>query len=356
MHIVFLLPGHGKKPVGGHKVVYQYANLFIRDGYEVSIVYGASGLFEKDSLQDKLKTLLRYLYFKITQDYKPYKWFDLNRKIKLLFRWDLNQTSVPIGDKYICTSVETSYRLNTIDSTSAKFYFIQGYENWKWDDELVTKSWRFPLRKIAISSWLVDLINKSGEKVSLVENGFDFNLFDVDKQICERQCNKVIMLYHRSALKGVENGLKALEIVKLKSPNLRVTLFGTFPRPKDLPEWYEYYKSPNKEILRALYNEAAIFVGTSIEEGWGLTLGESMQCGCAVACTNNKGYSAMALPNKTALVSPTSDIVSMADNILKLIADKELRVTIARNGNKHIRNFTIECAYEKFKRVILSYD
>ena len=356
MHIVFLLPGHAKKPIGGHKIVYQYANMFIDDGYKVSIVYGASGLFEKDKFKDKYKSILRYVYFKVTGEFKPYHWFNLNKKVNLYFNWDLKQNNVPKADKYICTSVETSYRLNKFNDNIDKFYFIQDYENWKWGKEKVIESWKFKLNKIVISSWLKELVNKTEEKAILVENGFDFNIFNLDKPISEKENNKVIMLFHTAAHKGVQNGFNALEIVKQKFPNLQVTLFGTFPKPIDLPTWYEYYQSPDKDKLRALYNDAAIFVGSSIEEGWGLTLGESMQCGCAVACTDNKGYGAMAIHDKTALVSRVGDIEMLATNISKLIEDDNLRFHIANNGNLHIKNFTVESAYDKFKKAILNYD
>lgn len=357
MHIVFLLPGHAQKPIGGHKIVYQYANLFANDGHEVSIVYGASGLFVKDNLKDKVRSVLRYIYFKTTGDFKPYNWFNLDRKIKLYFKWDLKKSNVPDADKYVCTSVETAYFLNEYQcGISDKIYFIQGNENWKWGDEVVRETWRFSLKKIAISKWLVSLIEQTGQKAYLVENGFDFDDFNLDNPINQRVNTDVIMLYHTAVNKGVINGFRSLELVKKDIPELRVNLFGTFPKPSDLPDWYTYHQRPDKIKLRSLYNEAAIFVGSSIEEGWGLTLGESMQCGCAVACTDNKGYQAMAINNATALVSRVGDIPAMAKNIINLIENDNLRHEIAEKGNSHIKNFDVKSAYEKFKKGILSHD
>ena len=38
--ITFILPRTGETPIGGFKVVYEYANRLVEDGYTVNIVYG----------------------------------------------------------------------------------------------------------------------------------------------------------------------------------------------------------------------------------------------------------------------------------------------------------------------------
>lgn len=37
--IIFFLPGRDKYPIGGYKIVYEYANRFAAEGYPVSILY-----------------------------------------------------------------------------------------------------------------------------------------------------------------------------------------------------------------------------------------------------------------------------------------------------------------------------
>ena len=37
--VTFLLPHTGKNPVGGYKVVYEYANRLVNRGYKVNVVY-----------------------------------------------------------------------------------------------------------------------------------------------------------------------------------------------------------------------------------------------------------------------------------------------------------------------------
>ena len=57
--ITFLMPGKGSIPVGGFKVVFEYANRLQKDGYDVHIVYPVSILFTKSSIRLKIKQVLR---------------------------------------------------------------------------------------------------------------------------------------------------------------------------------------------------------------------------------------------------------------------------------------------------------
>ena len=115
-------------------------------------------------------------------------------------------------------------------------------------------------------------------------------------------------------------------------------------------------KRPSDELHNRLNNEAAIFIGTSKTEGWGLTVGEAMMCGQAVCCTDNAGYQEMAIDGETALVSPVGDSEAMANNIIRLIEDEELRYRIANNGYQFIQRFTWEESYHKLKTLFESCD
>ena len=130
---------------------------------------------------------------------------------------------------------------------------------------------------------------------------------------------------------------------------MRVLIFGTNSRPDFLPEWYEYYQTPDKETHNRINNTAAIYVGASPIEGFGLTVGEAMLCGEAVACTNNDGYQEMAKDNQTALLSPINDSKALAKSIIRLIEDDDLRYRLANAGEQYIRqNFDWDKSVELF--------
>lgn len=162
----------------------------------------------------------------------------------------------------------------------------------------------------------------------------------------------VSMLNHYDKRKGCSTSFSALNIVKQRYPQLEVNIFGTPARPASLPEWYHYYQSPSKEEHLRINNESAIYIAASVDEGWGLTIGEAMLCGQAVACTDNRGFREMAQDGITALLSPVNDAEALANNIISLIEDDEKRYEIANNGMEFIKTLSIDNSYRLFKTAL----
>ena len=356
MTITFLLPSPAKLPAGGYKIILEYANLLVLDGFKVNIVDAGSLFFNKKSAWHKFTGSMRY-FQKQLQGFSSKQWFNLHSKVKEVLSLSLNFRHVPKSDIYVASTPITAMYLNDYPIPSKqKFYFIQGYENWGGiSDEDLRKTYRFDMNKIAVSHWLCDIIKQENTKCHIVPNGFDFKTFYYKTPINERPSHNVAIVYSPIACKGFRYGWEALLKVKNKVPELSVEMFGTNPPPQNLPQWIHYYKCPDKDTINNIYNNAAVFVASSIQEGWGLTVGEAMICGAAIACTDNPGYLEMATDGETALVSPISDSERLASNIYKLITDYNLREQIARNGNMHIQNFTIETSYQKLKKIFTEF-
>lgn len=352
--ITFLLPSAGIYPVGGYKVVNEYANKFAADNYQVNIIYSATISIRELSVLQRIRGVGSFFYRHI-MGYNCKKWFKLHPNVKESLVFSLKQQNIPESDVYIATSWITAEYLAAFQNTSKKklFYLIQHYEDWgNIDEGRLIKTWKAPLHKIVIAPWLQAIANKLGEEATLIENGFDFDFFKLTIPINERDPYCICMLYHPIKWKGYSDGLKAIEIVKEHFSQLRVNLFGMTKMNSILPDWIRYFQLPNREIHNRIYNEAAIYVGPSHKEGFGLTIGEAMQCGCAVACTNNGGYMVMAQHEKTALISNIGEVEMLSQNIIRLIEDYNLRIRIAEEGNKMIQKFTWDRAYDKFKKLI----
>lgn len=356
--VIFLLPAGSTNPTGGYKVVFEYANRLVADGYHVSIVYPAY-LFKVNegflaTLHHKCSAALRYVNRGISKKYSGRNWFHLDKRVDERWVYSL-AGSLPPGDVYIATAVQTSVYLHRHQEIpdNRKYYLIQDFENWYGATaQDVLKTYHYPLHKIVIANWLKKIVYETGETCALIPNGFDFTYFKKTVDIANRNPFTICMLYHSADRKGCNDGFRALDIAKRKYPDLQVNIFGVPPRPQELPDWFHYYQRPDKETHNRLYNESAIFIGTSWIEGWGLTIGEAMICGCAVACTNNDGYLEMATDNETALVSPVKDAEALATNIIRLIEDDDLRYRIAEAGNRNIQQFTWENACGRLESVI----
>ncbi|HEX8564255.1 MAG TPA: glycosyltransferase family 4 protein [Pyrinomonadaceae bacterium] len=96
----------------------------------------------------------------------------------------------------------------------------------------------------------------------------------------------------------------------------------------------EILTSVSKESLRELYQNAALFLLSSDEEGFGLIIAEAMACGLAVVATKCGGPEVLILENETGFLTPVGDAAALADKISLLLKDKNLRERFGAAGRK----------------------
>lgn len=359
--IVFLFPIKDVYPIGGFKIAYQYADYFAGKGYEVHLLYShvRYDFWQRNnSLLFKLKTFAGFFYRLARGQFKAGEWYAFKNKMNkhFVFRFNsaafkkFNQSSLVFA-----TAVETALPLADIKKIPLKnkFYLIQDYELWHENtDELIMKSYALGFNNIVIANWLKRKVEEAGGKATLVPNGLDFNYFNLTNPIEKRKSSEICMLYHKDERKRCEDSLAALKLVHEKVPELHVSMFGNPEKPADLPEWISYYRTPEHTLHLDIYNRSAIFLAASNKEGWALPPAESMQCGCALVCTDIGGFADYAIKDETALTSPVYDVQALAVNILDLIEHDEKRQQIARKGNEFIQQFTLENSYKLIEGVI----
>ena len=358
MKITFVLPEYSNSPIGGHKVVYEYANHLVRNGHAATIVY----LWEPQwstSHRFPLTLFLRLARPPVRLAYKSKKpkisWYSLHRDVKLLRTTDLEPNHVPDADAIFATAWQTASSVNECPSEKgAKFYLVQDFPPWLGDKYELEQTWRLPLKKIAVSSWLAGQVAQAGvpkEDVEAIPIAVDHDRFRVINSIRGR-AKRVLMLYSSITYKRSQLGLSVLLKCKDAAPNLEVSLFGPLERrPVAPPSWSEYYGSVSESELIKLYNAASIYLCSSVAEGFALPPAEAMACGCAVATTDCGGNREYAEHEKTALVSDPDDFESLVNNVLRLLTDEELRVKLALAGRDRIAEFT----WEKSTRRLIEF-
>lgn len=356
--VVFLLPYRDEAPVGGYKIVYGYADLLARDGCDVHLVYPHVKPEEFARVRNPLmrgKMRLGFFYrSRIRGQFGLGNWYDFKGPVHREYEFTVEKNlprRYPHHTVFVATAVETAYWLaamNGVGEGNGR-YFIQDFENWKHDDAYVFGSYRLPLKKAVISSWLKDKVAETGGTAAVIPDAVDSEYFDLSEKIESRDRYCVALLYHTDERKRTEDVLAALEIVRRKYPGLHALAFGVEARPDGLPSWYEYYRMPGKAEHNRIYNRAAVFVAASRAEGWGLTVCEAMQCGCAVACSDAGGFKEFCFDGETALVSPALDVEALARNVMRLIEDGDMRIRLAKAGKERMKNFTWESSFTKMK-------
>ncbi len=350
LKITFVLPGRGDKPVGGPKVVYEYANHLSRRGHKVSIVHPARSCQYGLGLTGNTKNWLRYFQIAMGMPFRPDHWFQVDPEVNMVCVPNLSERWIPKGDIVVATAWQTAeWACGYSRCKGRGFYLIQHLETWCGPEDKVFKTWKTPLSKIVIAKWLQEIATGLHEEASYIPNGLNMREFQMDISPLNRDAMSIFMLYHESDWKGSSDGIEALKLVRQMCPEIRVALFGVPPRPSSLPEWIEYYREPQRELLRKLYNQSAIFVSPSWAEGWPLPPAEAMLCGAALVATDIGGHREYASHGDTALLCPIKNPRGLAQNILTLVRDGDLRLRLANNGHKYIKQFTWDLATNRLE-------
>jgi len=351
LKINFVLPF--KSLNGGVKVVLEYANRLHELGHSVTITYPLLPYYfgeKRFSLTDRWWQVRGFAANVIRGN--KINWFKLHANLRRV-PW-IAERFLQDADIVVATAWITAYSVAQLSrSKGEKFYFIQGYETWHGNVEKVDHNYRLPLQKIVIASWLKKLMeDKFGSiDVPLITNAVNLtHFFNEDKKF--NKPPRILLMYHEAEFKGVNDALKALEIVRKSHPDLKVMMFGT-KKARHIPQWIEFHWKPIGETLRRLYCTSDIFIFPSWSEGFGLPPMEAMACQCAVVASNVGGIPDYTIPGKTALVFEPHDVQTLAKHIFYLLENPDEMKRISFAGYEHIKNFTWEHAAKKMEQVFL---
>jgi D-inositol-3-phosphate glycosyltransferase len=112
-----------------------------------------------------------------------------------------------------------------------------------------------------------------------------------------------------------------------------------------LTEHIETHVDVSLEQLRALYQQAALFVLSSDEEGLGIVILEAMACGLPVISTDCGGPATAIQPDVTGLLTPVGDSAALAQAMLDLLQNPERRRSMGLAGRAVIeQRFSLEAA------------
>lgn len=349
MRVHFVLPTPGDVPVGGYKVVYEYANHLVVRGFSVVVSH-----LPRPNKATLVRRLARVAKDHVTSRWRPSRWFTMDPRVELKLLGSARELADIDADAVFATAWQTAPLVSKLPARCGnKYYLIQHFEEWSGDRDEVLRTWQLPLTKVVIANWLGDIAAGVGQRSHYVPNGLDFKAFGIDNPPGARADASVIMLHHDYAWKGSAQGLEALRRVRRHLPELRVQLFGVRPRPADVTEtWIDYAQLPSQTYLRQLYNHAAIFISPSWAEGWPLPPAEAMACGAADVLTDIGGHQEFAEDGVTASLVPAKQPEALANAVLALCQDRQRRIRLAEAGHRNILTYTWDRATDRLAQII----
>jgi glycosyltransferase involved in cell wall biosynthesis len=306
------------KIAGGVRAVLTYADRLAGRGHRVRVVVQAGGWLaaRRAAWGDK------------GPDWIP----GFRARVRWVSRWDPGR--LPGGDVLVATAWQSAPVVAAAPARcGAKFYFVQHYESlYHGAPETVDATYRLPLRKIVISTWLRDVMRERfGSDAEVLVTPVDRDLFHRVETTPGTPRPRVLMLYHDYAWKGVADGIEAVAHVRQCGSSLWLVGFGVKP-PRGPAEFDEFHVDPPQQRLKAIYSGSDIYLCPSWDEGLGMPAMEAMACGAALVTYDNGGCRDYARDGDTALVARRREIGDLARQLNRLVRDASLRQRIATAG------------------------
>jgi glycosyltransferase involved in cell wall biosynthesis len=161
--------------------------------------------------------------------------------------------------------------------------------------------------------------------------------------------------------KGFDLLINAWEIVNKSKPEWKLVICGDGPEKMALSKQIEQKHlqhaveiiPPTKEIEN-VYLNSSLYVLSSRNEGLGLVLMEAMLFGLPSVAFNCKcGPRELVDDGSTGFLTENGNYLDLAEKIIKLLDDKDLRATFGRNARIKSQDYTLEKIMKQWDQLFL---
>ena len=199
---------------------------------------------------------------------------------------------------------------------------------------------------IAVSKPAMDYVSKFvPAEYEIIPNGVDLTYFRPDVPLIQEFCDgklNIVFMGRLEFRKGINYLLKAFYDVKNQMPNTRLIICGPGTRlRKRYEQWVKdvhlqdvvFTGMVSYDQQPSYYRTADIFCAPATSrESFGMILLEAMATGRPVVATNIEGFAAVVTHGEEGLLVPPMTVRPLADALLKLLNDKQLRLQMGQKG------------------------
>lgn len=253
-------------------------------------------------------------------------------------------------DAAIATFFKTAGVVAALD-VPHKLYFVQDYEPFFFPTSEnsieAERSYCLGLSPITIGKWLSNKVRNEEDSVPFFSFCADLNTYkkleDTTKEdaicfVCQpdkpRRCTEL--------------GLKALQIIKKKRPDIKVYLFGS-PKTNVINLKAKHLGLLPVEECNSLYNKCKVGICLSATNPSRIPF-EMMAAGLPVVDLYLENNLYDEVDEGCLLAMP--DANSIAEAALKIIEDKTLYNTLSSDGYNYMKNYPLERGYKEFKEAL----
>jgi glycosyltransferase involved in cell wall biosynthesis len=203
---------------------------------------------------------------------------------------------------------------------------------------------------VTVSQWarqtMIDAQGIDASRIRMINIGVDCEVFNPSNaerararfpQLADVEVPKVLYLSRMAARKGINVLLKAIPRVLAKT-DAHFIFAGSGKKPLfKIPEKsYTYLGYVPRDAPPYLYALSDIFVLPSLYENFPACVLEAMASQCAAVSTRVGGIPEMIEDGTNGMLSPADDVGDLADALIKLAEDKELRRAFGRRARASV--------------------
>ncbi|HYM80550.1 MAG TPA: glycosyltransferase family 4 protein [Candidatus Limnocylindria bacterium] len=199
-------------------------------------------------------------------------------------------------------------------------------------------------RFLVISESTRDDLRRRGiapEHVEVVHCGLDHQVYQTNPAVPKSPQPTIVFVGRLRRYKGVDWVMRTLPRVLARVPQARLIVIGDGPFGPELRlaaarlgvAHAVHFAGflPLADKVRRM-QEAWVVVQPSPKEGWGLTVVEAGACGTAVVAADSPGLRDSVRRDETGLLVPFSDDGALADALVRVLEDRDLRERLAAAG------------------------
>ena len=162
---------------------------------------------------------------------------------------------------------------------------------------------------------------------------------------------KVLFVGSWISRKGTDAIKEALPLVQAEVPGIQITLIGHGTSEMNRPGIEVIDPGVQRTELVRHYEEASVLMMPSQYESFGMVSSEAMACGCAVVSTP-VGFPYELEHGKDCLHVPFNNGTELANAIVRLVSNPELRTEVAANGHHKVQELNWSKASQKLDEFV----
>lgn len=204
------------------------------------------------------------------------------------------------------------------------------------------------------SQYLVDVFSKHGFKAEYIYNIADLSAFRFRDR--SAAAAKILVPRNLEPLYDIETAIRAFCMFKKKHPEAELTLAGSGSEERRLKklvanemiEGVMFTGRVERTQIPRLYDEADIFLNTSIIDNMPVAIVEAFHCGLPVVTTNAGGIPYIVRDRENGLLAQMKDVAGVARALEEVYSNAELRGKLIAGARKDAEQYRWDSVKHKW--------